>query len=193
VPELTREVCRLGSTAARLKLKGIDGGPHKRRSVRFNSTQREEPYQGLTCACMARKRVSLRGWRTGAAWLSSARVVRCWVKSRNERNPRGQLPMFLARLPAANRRKVGMTSSQHGPYVLGDTHATMVGTAGSQVVRRSESLKPDLSWNCGLQLAHMNVESLVTAGQHYRGEYVPGPCTHRPSRHESWQHLKPVG
>ena len=24
---------------------------------------------------------------TGAAWLSSARVVRCWVKSRNERNP----------------------------------------------------------------------------------------------------------
>ncbi len=25
--------------------------------------------------------------KTGAAWLSSARVVRCWVKSRNERNP----------------------------------------------------------------------------------------------------------
>ena len=28
----------------------------------------------------------------GAAWLSSARVVRCWVKSRNERNPRPLLP-----------------------------------------------------------------------------------------------------
>ncbi len=27
------------------------------------------------------------GASTGAAWLSSARVVRCWVKSRNERNP----------------------------------------------------------------------------------------------------------
>uniref|UniRef100_A0A0N5B1N2 Secreted protein n=1 Tax=Syphacia muris TaxID=451379 RepID=A0A0N5B1N2_9BILA len=26
--------------------------------------------------------------KTGAARLSSARVVRCWVKSRNERNPR---------------------------------------------------------------------------------------------------------
>src|SRR6476660_4652529 len=25
---------------------------------------------------------------TGGAWLSSARVVRCWVKSSNERNPR---------------------------------------------------------------------------------------------------------
>ncbi|KAI7996211.1 hypothetical protein LOK49_LG10G00615 [Camellia lanceoleosa] len=25
---------------------------------------------------------------TGGIWLSSARAVRCWVKSRNERNPR---------------------------------------------------------------------------------------------------------
>ena len=91
VPELTREVCRLGSTAARLKLKGIDGGPHKRRSVLFNSSQREEPYQGLTCSCMPAKVGGLRGWNTGAAWLSSARVVRCWVKSRNERNPCVQL------------------------------------------------------------------------------------------------------
>ena len=37
---------------------------------------------------------------TGAAWLSSARVVRCWVKSLNERNPypmlndHGRLPRF---------------------------------------------------------------------------------------------------
>src|SRR6266446_3756672 len=30
--------------------------------------------------------------RRGAAWLSSARVVRCWVKSRNERNPCLLLP-----------------------------------------------------------------------------------------------------
>ena len=28
-----------------------------------------------------------KGASRGAAWLSSARVVRCWVKSRNERNP----------------------------------------------------------------------------------------------------------
>ena len=32
------------------------------------------------------------GTRTGAAWLSSARVVRCQVKSHNERNPCLQLP-----------------------------------------------------------------------------------------------------
>ena len=30
-------------------VKGIDGGPHKRWSMWFNSTQREEPYQPLTC------------------------------------------------------------------------------------------------------------------------------------------------
>src|SRR5690606_6355198 len=29
-------------------------------------------------------------------------------------------------------------------------------------------------------------------GSAYRGEYVPGPCTHRPSHHESRQHPKPV-
>ena len=33
---------------------------------------------------------------TGAAWLSSARVVRCWVKSRNERNPYPYLPADYA-------------------------------------------------------------------------------------------------
>ncbi len=49
VAKLTRQVPRLGSTAARLKLKGIDGGPHKRWSMWFNSKQREEPYLDLTC------------------------------------------------------------------------------------------------------------------------------------------------
>src|SRR5689334_23874120 len=82
------QASRLGTTAARLKLKGIDGGPHKQRSVGFNSTQREEPYQGLTWSGHRRKRrLPARGSITGVAWLSSARVVRCWVKSRNERNP----------------------------------------------------------------------------------------------------------
>jgi hypothetical protein len=80
-------VVRLGSTVARLKLKGIDGDPHKQRSVWFNSKQREEPYQGLTWSCTIQRWMSLRGGSTGAAWLSSARAVRCWVKSRNERNP----------------------------------------------------------------------------------------------------------
>ncbi len=33
---------------------------------------------------------------TGGAWLSSARVVRCWVKSRNERNPLSLVASGLA-------------------------------------------------------------------------------------------------
>ena len=49
VTQLTREVDRLGSTVARLKLKEIDGGPHKRWSMWLNSMQREEPYLALTC------------------------------------------------------------------------------------------------------------------------------------------------
>ena len=32
------------------------------------------------------------GVETGGAWLSTARVVKCWVKSRNERNPYGDAP-----------------------------------------------------------------------------------------------------
>ncbi len=86
-----------------------------------------------------------------------------------------------------------MTSSQHGLYVQGYTHATMVGTEGSQAARRCKSLKADPSSDCRLQPACMKSELLVTAGQQYCGEYVPGPCTHRPSRHGSWQYLKSVG
>ena len=84
-----------GSKVARLKLKGIDGGPHKRWSMWFNSTQRAEPYQPLTWEVWASETgfFSSAGFHTGAAWLSSARVVRCWVKSRNERNPYVLLPL----------------------------------------------------------------------------------------------------
>jgi hypothetical protein len=86
-----------------------------------------------------------------------------------------------------------MTSSQHGLYIQGYTHATMVGPMGSQVARRSQSWKADLSSDCRLQLAGMKLELLVNAGQPYCVEYVPGPCTHRPSRHGSGSCLKSVG
>ena len=78
-----------------------------------------------------------------------------------------------------------MTSNHHAPYVLGCTHATMAGTEGCNTVRWSESQKAGLSSDRGLQLDLMKLELLVIADQQRRGEYVPGPCTHRPSRHES--------
>jgi hypothetical protein len=43
-----------------LKLKGIDGGPHKRWSMWFNSMIREEPYQGLNAERIVWKQASLR-------------------------------------------------------------------------------------------------------------------------------------
>ncbi len=79
-----------------------------------------------------------------------------------------------------------MTSSQHAPYVLGYTRATMAGTKRCDPARGSQPQKPGLSSDCRLQLACMKSESLVIAGQPYGGEYVPGPCTHRPSHYGSW-------
>ncbi len=58
-----------------------------------------------------------------------------------------------------------MTSSQHGLYIQGYTHATMVGTKGSETARRSESQKAGRSSNCRLQPACMKLELLVTARQ----------------------------
>src|SRR5579864_5577014 len=54
------------------------------------------------------------GWCTGGAWLSSARVVRCWVKSRNERNPRSMLP---ARNGGDSWETAGVNSEEGGDEV----------------------------------------------------------------------------
>src|SRR5262245_17891991 len=102
------------------------------------------------------------------------------------------MPGTRGRLPVPNRRKVGMTSSHHAPYVQGCTHATMAGTMGCYFARRCQSHKAGLSSDRSLQLDCVKSESLVIADQHCCGEYVPGPCTHRPSHHESRQHPKPV-
>ncbi len=164
----------------------------------FNSTQRAEPYQPLTSPFRGPETVSFSsaGGETGAAWLSSARVVRCWVKSRNERNPRLQLPSVwpgtLKELPVISRRKVGMTSSPHGPYGLGYTRATMAVTEGSRS-RKVEQI-PKKPSQFGLFSATREHEGGIASnrGSACHGEYVPGPCTHRPSHHGSWFYPKPV-
>ena len=85
-----------------------------------------------------------------------------------------------------------MTSDHHAPYVQGYTRATMAGTERRQLARVRQSPKAGLSSDCSLQLDCVKVESLVIADQQRRGECVPGPCTHRPSSHESGQHPKTV-
>lgn len=59
-------------------------------------------------------RFPLWGGITGGAWLSSARVVRCWVKSRNERNPRSMLP---ARHGGDSWETAGVNSEEGGDDV----------------------------------------------------------------------------
>ena len=108
--------------------------------------------------------------------MSSARVVRCWVKSRNERNPYGQLlrKSTLIGLPLTKRRKVGTTSNHHAPYAPGNTRTTMAKTKGSEAARRSEPQKDRLSSDCRLQLACMKPELLVIADQHAAVNTFPG-------------------
>ena len=67
-----------------------------------------------------------------------------------------------------------MTSSQHGSYVLGYTHATMAGTERCQPARGSQSHNPGLSTDGGLQLACLKSELLVTVGQHTTVNTFPG-------------------
>ena len=71
----------------------------------------------------------------------------------------------LRELSAKSRRKVGMTSSPHGPYVQGYTRATMVGTKGCDPARASQSQKTDLSTDRSLQLDSLKPDSLVIGNQ----------------------------
>jgi hypothetical protein len=73
-----------------------------------------------------------------------------------------------------NRRKVGMTSSHHGPYGQGYTRTTMVGTEGCNTARWSQSQKTDPSPDWSLQLDSMKSESLVIADQHAAVNTFPG-------------------
>ncbi len=67
-----------------------------------------------------------------------------------------------------------MTSSQHGLYIRGYTHATMAGTMGRQSASWSQSPKAGLSSDCRLQLACMKSELLVNVRQHSALNTFPG-------------------
>ncbi len=83
-----------------------------------------------------------------------------------------------------------MTSSPHGPYGLGYTRATMVITEGSEPATVSGSRKV-ISVRIGLCNSGLHEVGIASnRGSAGRGEYVPGPCTHRPSHHGSWFYLK---
>ena len=85
-----------------------------------------------------------------------------------------------------------MTSNQHGPYVRGYTRVTMGGYRRPLPGDGMLIFKTSLSSDRSLQPDSVKLDSLVIAHQPWRGEYVPGPCTHRPSSHESRGCLKSV-
>ena len=136
----------------------------------------------------------LRGCCTGAAWLSSVRAVRCLVKSSNERNPYRQLPAGDAgdsgRTAGASREEGGDDVKSARPLRPG-LHTCYNGWYREQVPSNVDSIMkaiPSSDW--GLQPDPMKSDLLVTAHQLRRRECVPGPCTHRPSHHESRLHPK---
>ncbi len=119
------------------------------------------------------------GWAvTGAAWLSSARVVRCWVKSRNERDPCLQLPAGWAGHSggtAGGKPEEGGDDVKSSWPLWAGLHTCYNGGDRGQPRREPELIpKNRLSADCTLQLACMKAESLVIADQHAAVNTFPG-------------------
>ena len=130
----------------------------------------------------------------GAAWLSSARAVRCRLKCHNERNPCRQLPSGDAGHSggtAIARCEEGGDDVKSARPLRPGLHTCYNGRYRGSLPREGMPIsKTYLSSDWRLKLASMKLDSLVIAHQPWRGEYVPGPCTHRPSSHESLGRLK---
>ncbi len=146
----------------------------------FNSKQRAEPYQPLTWDVWGREigLFSSAGVRTGAAWLSSARVVRCWVKSRNERNPHLQLPTGRAGHSgetAGDKPEEGGDDVKSSWPLRAGLHTCYNGGDSGERWGDPEPIpKSRLSSDCTLQLECMKLESLVIADQHAAVNTFPG-------------------
>ena len=79
-----------------------------------------------------------------------------------------------------------MTSNHHAPYDLGYTRATMDVNRGKQDsdVEQTPETRSQFGSQAATRLREVGIASNRRSA--YCGEYVPGPCTHRPSHHESW-------
>ena len=128
--------------------------------------------------------------------MSSARAVRCRLKCHNERNPFPQLPSGHAGHSvdtAAARCEEGGDDVKSARPLRPGLHTCYNGGHSVPYVRKHVPImKSPLSSDWGLQPDPTKLDSLVIAHQPWRGEYVPGPCTHRPSSHESRGCLKSV-
>ena len=133
--------------------------------------------------------LSLRGLCGGAAWLSSARVVRCWVKSRNERNPRHLVAIGSAghsNGTADVKSEEGVDDVKSSWPLCPGLHTCNNGRYRALQTREREPIaenRPQFRLQSATRLHEDGIAS--NRGSACRGEYVPGPCTHRPSHHGS--------
>ena len=120
--------------------------------------------------------------------------MRCWVKSRNERNPYPVLPREgISQETASDKLEEGGDDVKSSWPLCPGQHTCYNGQYRGLQDREVEQIpKIVRSWDRSLQLDSVNAESLVIVDQPCHGEYVPGPCTHRPSHHESLLYPKPV-
>ena len=116
------------------------------------------------------------GAYTGAAWLSSARAVRCWVKSRNERNPYSLLPRKgLSEETAGDELEEGGDDVKSSWPLCPGQHTCYNGFYRGAQDRKVEQIpKRSLSWDRSLQLDSVNLESLVIADQNAAVNTFPG-------------------
>ena len=120
--------------------------------------------------------------------------MRCSVKSGNERNPCRLLPSRNgghSDETARVKREEGADDVKSVWPLCPGLHTCYNGRYNVTQYREVEQItKTGPSSDCSLQLDYMKSESLVKAYQLWRLEYVPGPCTHRPSHHGSCLHPK---
>ena len=120
--------------------------------------------------------------------------MRCSVKSGNERNPRRQLPARYggdSGETARVKREEGVDDVKSVWLLHPGLHTCYNGRYNGTRCREAEPIpKAGPSSDRSLQLDSVKSESLVKGHQQRSLEYVPGPCTHRPSHHGSWLHPK---
>ncbi len=127
----------------------------------------------------------------GSAWPPSARAVRCPVKSGNERDLYPQLLMthFENRAHCGDcpgNREEGAGNGRSVCSESSGLHARNNGTDNGLQLRKE---KPNLETvsKFGLMAVTRRHDAGIPSNRisSVFGEYVPAPCTHRPSNHPS--------
>ncbi len=134
----------------------------------------------------------------GGAWPSPARAVRCPVKSGNERDPHPQLLPppegvgTLGGLPPFKAEEGGGHGRSACPETPG-LHAGYNGGDSGFRPREGEVIPETPPW-LGSRAETRPRERGIPSNRAStsRGEYVPAPCTHRPSLHPSGGWVRPA-